>query len=126
MQIQLREGAALKCAEAVLQGTTHDKVRAESDSGRKVSQKLWLKELEEGIERATRHSSRERSEERGVFELERVVSCRSGDLWRRTKLDFGSGEPFDDFHRSTTFGTAPGSRKVFRGRCVLFGLRLLC
>jgi hypothetical protein len=73
MQIQLWEGAALKCAETVLQGTTHDKVRAESESGRKVPQKLWVKKLEEWIDRATRHSRMERSEERGVFELERVV-----------------------------------------------------
>jgi hypothetical protein len=104
MQIQLWEGAALKCAEAVPQGTTHDKVRAKSDSGHKV----WMKKLEEGIDRATRHSSVERSEERGVFELERVVSCRNAQLWWRTKLEFCSGEPFDDFHWSAAFGAAPG------------------
>ena len=126
MQIQLWEGAALKCAETALQGTTPDKVSAKSDSGHKVSQKPGLKGLEEWIYRATRHSSRERSEERGVVELESVVSCRNADLRWRTKLDFGSVKPFDDFHRSTTFGTAPGNGRVFRGRCVLFGLRLLC
>jgi hypothetical protein len=46
MQIQLWEGAALKCAETALQGTTHDKERAEGDSGRRLSQKLWVKKLE--------------------------------------------------------------------------------
>jgi hypothetical protein len=46
MQIQLWEGAALKCAKVVLQGTTHDKMRDESDSGHKVSQKLWVKKPE--------------------------------------------------------------------------------
>jgi hypothetical protein len=33
MEIQLWEGAALKCAETALRGTTHDKVSAKSDSG---------------------------------------------------------------------------------------------
>ena len=60
-----------------------------------------------------------------VFELERIVSCRRADPWWRTKLDFGSGEPFDDLHRSTAFRTAPKIGTVFGGRGVLFGLRLL-
>jgi hypothetical protein len=38
MQIQLWEGAVLRCAETVPQGTTHDTVRAEIDYGEKVSQ----------------------------------------------------------------------------------------
>jgi hypothetical protein len=126
MQIQLWEGAALKCAEAVLQGTTHDEVSVESDSGEKCWRKLWVEKHEEGIDRATRHSSRERSEERRVFELERVVSCGNTDLWWRTKLDFGGGEPFDDLHRSTAFRAAPGSGRVFGRRVFRFGLRLLC
>jgi hypothetical protein len=75
-----------------------------------------VKKHEEGIDRATRHSSRERSEERGVFELERVVSCCNADLRWRTKLDFGSGELFDDLHRSTAFRAAPGIGKAFGGR----------
>jgi hypothetical protein len=28
-------------------------------------------------------------------------------------LEFRSGEPFDDFHRSTAFGATPGWRGVF-------------
>jgi hypothetical protein len=75
-------------AETVPQGTTHDTVCAEIDYGDKVSQRLWLKKLEEGIDRATRHSNTERPEERGVFELERGVSCRSADPRWRTKWDF--------------------------------------
>ena len=126
MQIQLWEEAALKCAEAVLQGTTHDKLNSKSDSGHEVWQKPWWKRVEEGMDRATTHSSRERSEERRVFELERVASCRNADLWWRTKLDFGSGESFDDLHRSTAFRAAPGSGSVFCGRGVRFRLRLLC
>jgi hypothetical protein len=40
MQIQSWEGAALSRAETVLQGTTHDTVRAEIGYGEKVSQRL--------------------------------------------------------------------------------------
>jgi hypothetical protein len=43
MQIQLWEGAALSRAETVLQGTTHDTVRAEIGYGEKISQRLWWK-----------------------------------------------------------------------------------
>lgn len=116
MQIQLWVEAALKCAETVLQGTTHDKLSAKSGTSHKVSRKPWMKKLEEGIDRATRHNSKERSKERGVFELERVVSCRNAQLWWRTKLNFGSGESFDDLHRSTAFRAAPRSGRVFGGR----------
>jgi hypothetical protein len=108
MQIQLWEGAALECAETVLEGTTHEKVRAESDPGHRVPRKLWVRKHEEWIDRAKRHNSMERSGERGVFELERVVSCCNVELWWRTKLEFCSGEPFDDFHGSAAFGAAPG------------------
>jgi hypothetical protein len=126
MQIQSWEGAALSRAETVLQGTTQDTVGAEIDGGEKISQRLWLKKLEEGIDWATRHSDTERPEGHRVFELERVVSCRNADPWWRTKLDFGSGEPFDDLHRSTAFRAAPRIGRDFAGRGVLFGLRRLC
>jgi hypothetical protein len=126
MQIQRWEGAALSRAETVLQGTTHDTVRAEIGYGEKVSRRLWWKKLEEGIGSTARHKNAERPEERRVFELERVVSCRSADPWWRTELDFSSGEPFDDLHRSTAFGAAPKVGTIFGGRGVLFGLRRLC
>jgi hypothetical protein len=126
MQIQWWEGEALSRAETVLQGTTRDTVRGEIGYGEKVSQRLWLKKLEEGIGLTASHKDTGRSEGCRVFELERVVSCRSADPWWRTKLDFGSGEPFDDLHRSTAFGAAPKSGTIFGGRGVLlFGLRLL-
>ena len=126
MQIQWWEGAALSRAETVLQGTTHDSVRAEMGHGEKVSRRLWSKKLEEGIGMTVRHKDAERLGGRRVFELERVVSCRSADLRWRTKLDFGSGEPFDDLHRSTAFRAAPKNGTILGGRGVLFGLRLLC
>ena len=125
MQIQSCEGAALSRAETVLQGTTHDTVRAEIGYGEKVSQRRWSKKVEEGIGLMARHRDAERLGGRRVFELERVVSCRRADPWWRTKLDFGSGESFDDLHRSTAFRAAPKIGTVFGGRGVLFGLRLL-
>jgi hypothetical protein len=81
-------------------------VRTEIGYGDKVSQRLWSKKLEEGIDRATRHNSKERSKERGVFELERVVSCRNAQLWWRTKLNFGSGESFGPFLSPVSFSLA--------------------
>ena len=74
MQIQSWEGAALSGAETVLQGTTHDTVRAEIGYGEKVSQRRWLKKVEEGIGLTARHRDAERLEVPGVFELERVES----------------------------------------------------
>ena len=126
MQIQWWEGAALSLAETVLHGATQDTVRAEIGYGEKVSQRRWSKKLEEGTGLTARHRDTERREGRRVFELERVVSCRNADPWWRTKLNFGSGEPFDDLHRSTAFRAAPKSGTIFGGRGVLSGLRLLC
>ena len=122
MQIQSWEGAALSRAETVLQGTTYDIVRAEIGYGEKSIAKTLV---EEGIGLTARHRDAQRPEGRRVFELERVVSCRSADPWWRTKLDFGSGESFDDLHRSTAFRAAPKIGTVFGGRAVLFCLRLL-
>jgi hypothetical protein len=107
MQIQWWEGAALSCAETVLQGMTHDTVRAGIGYGEKVSRRLWSKKLEEGIGLTARHKDTERPEGCRVFELERVVSCRNADPWWRTKLDFGSGKPFNDHHRTAAVGAEP-------------------
>ena len=127
MQIQWWEGAVLSGAENVLHGMTHDTVRAEIGCGEKVSQRLWSKKVEEGIGLTARQRDAECLEIPRVFELERVVSCRCSDSWWRTKLNFGSGESFDDLHRSAAFRAAPKIGTVFGGRGVLLlGLRLLC
>jgi hypothetical protein len=68
-----------------------------------------------------RQRGTESVETRRVFVLGRVVSCRSADLWWRTKLDLGSGEPFDDLHRSATPGTAIKICSVFVRGGVFFG-----
>ena len=62
----------------------------------------------------------------GVLELERAVSCRRADPWRRTKLDFGSSEPFDDLHWSSTLGAAIKIGNVFSEGSVFFGKRYWC
>ena len=62
--------------------------------------------MKEEMAAASRQKSREHAEACGVLELERVVSCGSGER-RRTELDFGGGETFDDLHRSTTLGAKP-------------------
>src|SRR6266403_3456672 len=98
---------------------------AEIGYGEKVSQRRWLKKVEEGIGLTARHRDAERLEVPRVFELEGVVSCRSADPWWRTKLDFGGGESFDDLHRSTALRAAPRIGEVFGAGTVLFGLRLL-
>jgi hypothetical protein len=116
-------GAALSRAETVLQGRTHNTVRAEIGYGEKVSQRLWSKKVEEGMGLTARQRDAERLEVPRVFELERVVSCRSADPWWRTKLDFRSGEPFDGLHRSTALGQRQrsGQSSVEEARCSACG-----
>ncbi len=64
------KGAVLSRAETVLQGTTHDTVRAEIGYGEKVSRRVWSKKLEEGIGLTASHKDTEHPEGRRVFELE--------------------------------------------------------
>jgi hypothetical protein len=98
MQIQSGEGGLWRRAETVAQRARRDTMRPEIGYCEKVPRRGWLGKLEEEICSAAKRKSPERAETRGGFELERVVSCRSHDHWWRTKLDFGSGESFDDLH----------------------------
>jgi hypothetical protein len=51
-----------------------------------------------------RRGETERADTRKDLLWSRVVSCGLGDQGgRRTKLDFGSGESFDEHHRPTAF-----------------------
>ena len=126
MQIQLREGAVLRGAEGVPQGRGHDAARQEVDYDERGWRRLGLKRPEKEIRMAESQRDTERVEARGIFELERVVSCGRGDRRWRTKLQFGSSEPFDDSHRSTAFGTASRWRGVFAAECLWFDWWLLC
>ena len=81
--------------------------------GEKISQRLSLERLQEKVFLAESQRDAERAEARGVFALERVVSCsRFHPRWR-SKLDLGSGEPFDDLHGSATLGTAIKIKSIF-------------
>ncbi len=66
-----------------------------------------MKKQEKEIHSVGRHRGTERVETREEFELDRVASCRSGDHGRRTKLDLGSGESFEDHHPPATLGARP-------------------
>ena len=90
--------------------------------GARVSRRLSLWGLEEKIGLVESQRDTERAEARGVFALERVVSCSRFDPRWRSQLDLGSGEPFDDLHGSATLGTAIKTRSVFGGGGVLFRL----
>jgi len=103
-----------------------DTMRREVGYCEKLRRRGRLRKLEEEICSAAKRKSPKRAETRGGLELERVVSCRSRDHRWRTKLDFGSGESFDDLHRSTAFRAAIKVRGVFGGGIVLFSLRLWC
>ena len=66
-----------------------------------------LKELKERSYPAGRRRNADRVEAREEFELERVISCCSREHRRRTELDFGSGKPFNDHHRTAAVGAEP-------------------
>ena len=66
-----------------------------------------MKKLEKEIHSAARQSGTERVETREEFELDRVASCSSRDHRWRTKLDFSSGEFFDEHHPPATLGARP-------------------
>ena len=112
MQIQLGEGAMSSCARAVQWSMAADIGRSGAGQRRKISLREELGELEQEFGSVTRRSGKKPAETSEEFELERVVSCGSGDLRWRTKLDLGSGESFDDHHRSTALRTEPETVQV--------------
>jgi hypothetical protein len=81
-----------------------------------------LKRLEKEIHSGARHRGTERVETRKEFELDRVASCSSGDHRWRTKLDFSSGESFDDHRPPATLGARPEIAGTSGGD-LLLGLR---
>jgi len=81
----------------------------------KVRQRVGLDRRKERIRPASRQRDAERAEARGVVGLKRSVSCRGADPGWRAKLDFRSGEPLDDHHRSTAVRAAVKVGGVFGG-----------
>jgi hypothetical protein len=82
-----------------------------------------LKRLREEFFLAESQRDTERAAARRVFALERVVSCSRFDPRWRSKLDLGSGEPFDDLYGSATFGAAIKTRSIYGGGGVFFDRR---
>ena len=122
MQIQLWKGAGWRCAEAALQGMTHHAGRPEIGLGEQIPP---LKRREERICCVSRQRDTQRVEACGAFVLQRVSSCGRADLRWRPKLDFGSGEPFDDLHGPSTLRTLVKIRSVLGGGSEFFGRRFL-
>ena len=123
MQIQLYKRARSSRGQTLRRSMAVDSVRRGVGQGRKMSLTEKLREREQEFGSVTRDSGRKPTEMGERFELEKEVSCGSGDHRWRTKLDLGCGKSFDDHHRSTALGTAP---EIVRARGVLIGLRLLC
>ncbi len=106
-------------------GAARDTYCAEVGYGEKVWRKRRLQKQREESDPMARRRDANRTEAREECELQRVLSCCSGDHGWRAKLDFGSGKPLDDLHRASTLGAVPEIGRVFGGRDVLSGFRLL-
>jgi hypothetical protein len=103
-----------------------DGKRLKEDCWEKVRRRVGLKRRKESICRVLRQRDAERAAARGVFGLERPVSCRCAGSGWRAKLDFRSGEPLDDPHRSTAVRAGVKVGGVFRVGSVFLVRRLLC
>ena len=123
MEIELWGGKVFEACRSCAAEHDHRGGYPEIGYGEKASLRRWLGKQVEGTCRVAIYSDAGRAEARGVLELERVFSCGNRDRRWRTKLDFGSGEPFDDLHGAATLGTAIKIRSVFGGGRVLFGWR---
>src|SRR5713226_1254365 len=125
MQIEWSETALWSCGRAVRRSAKDNATRGRVCRSAKRLLTERVEKLEDEIFSAARHREAERAKTREGFELERVVSCGSGDRWWRTKLHLGGREPFDDLHRSTTVGAAPKISGAISGGDVLLGWRFL-
>jgi hypothetical protein len=91
----------------VRRSTAYDRTRSEAGYCGKMLRRERVRKPEEEICSAIRRRARDRGGAREVFLLWRVVSCGSTAPRWRTKLHLGSGEPLDDYHRSSTLGAEP-------------------
>jgi hypothetical protein len=107
MQIEWSEGLAWRCAGTLQRSTAAHAARPEADSCEKILRSEPLRKREEEICPAIRRTTTDRGKARRVFWLRRAVSCGSGDLRWRAKLNLGSGEPLDDPHWGSALGAEP-------------------
>jgi hypothetical protein len=75
----------------MLQGTTHDTVRAEIGYGKKVSQRRWSKKVEEGTGLTARHRDAQRLEVPRVVGIGNIRNIREPQ--KPCMLDTLRGEP---------------------------------
>ena len=105
-----------RCAGAARQSRAGDRGKGKSEVRAKLSQEEGGRTWADAFCRAAKHTEAERATTRTNFVLSRVVSCGSRNQgWGRTKLDLGSGKPFDDHHRSTTLGAESKIVRVMGG-----------
>ena len=107
MQIEWSERAVLSCRRAVRRSAEDNPTRRRVGRSAKRLPTEGVEKLVEGISSSAKRTGTERAETRDGFELERIVSCGSGDRRWRTKLHLGGRKSFDDLHRSITLGAAP-------------------
>jgi hypothetical protein len=124
MQIEWSEGLASRCAGTLRRSTAAHAARPEADWCEKMLQSEPLRKREEEICPAIKRTTTDRGKARRVFWLRRVVSCSSGDLRWRTKLNLGSREPLDDPHRGSALRAEPKITGVLGAWRVL--LSMLC
>jgi hypothetical protein len=91
MEIEWSEGPVSRCVGTVRRSTADDTRRSEAGYCGKMSRRECVRKPEEEICSAIRQQGTERAATRERFELEKVVSWRSGDHRWRTKLHLGSG-----------------------------------
>src|ERR1700747_2633225 len=104
MEIEWEETGGWSVAETVRESTAED---TGNGLGQESIVEDVLRKLRMEFCSGLRRKETEHAERREGFGLESGVSCgRSEQRWR-TKLDFSSGKPFDDYHRSTALGTTP-------------------
>ena len=120
MGIEWEETAVWSVAETVRLSTAEG---AGNGLGQESIVEEGLRKLRMEFCSALRRRETEHAERREGFGLERGVSCGRSEPWWGAKLDFRSGEPFDDHHRSTTLGTTP---ETVRASGILIRVRFLC
>ena len=123
MQIQLWERIGVSRGEAPLWSTAAHAASRETGKGEHGSAELMLKRLPARICFAARRKGTKREATRGRVGWRGLSSCGWLHSGRRAKKDFGSSEPFDHLHRSTTLGAAIKIRSVLGGGSVFFGRR---
>ena len=115
MQIEWSERGVWSWRRTVRGSTKDSSARWRVGRNAKWLLRPSVEKFVEGISSAAKRRRAGRVEARDGFELERVVSCGSGDRRWRTKLHLGSRKSLNDLHQSITLGAAPKIAGVIGG-----------